>query len=194
MKIYAILEVMMAPIDLYRKMKPFLPVLVPLLFLPLLVLAVKMRQSIVPRASNNADSQTWIVKINPEIIAGIPNGQPVYLSTLLVDSNGQPVPIATSYEWHMSTTASPGTLEPNGNLATFIPLASGSADIIVKATNSMARFWDPRQSLHKQFLRPLRLIGNPALPGSRQTIFISRWGLKTLGNGFSPAGRIRERR
>lgn len=121
-------------------MKPLLPVLILLLFLPLLVLAVRIRQSVVPRASNNADPQSWTVKINPEIIAAVPNGQPVYLSTLLVDSDGQPVPMATSYEWHISANASPGRLEPNGNLATFTPLATGSADLIVKATNINGTF------------------------------------------------------
>ena len=73
------------------------------------------------------------VDIYPEYINLSVNDNGVGLSTLAYDTNNQPVWSGVTYEWGISSSNSIGTLEVNGNIATFLPLNPGRGDLYVIA-------------------------------------------------------------
>ena len=122
------------PGPIKSKIKSLLPVIGLVLILPVIVGAVKLRQLIIPKASN-----TLSVQVSPGAINQSQNpqiGKTVYLSATVVDDMGQPISGST-YSWGLSTNfpISP-KFNFSGPLANFTPTSTGSATLWVLANTS----------------------------------------------------------
>lgn len=107
------------------------------LSLPVFVLAARLPQRLFPRATTPLTPSLATVRIHPGVIdIASASATPVFLSALAYNRLDQPVGSGVTYEWGISSTGSVGTLETNGNLATFYPRLVGRGDLWVIARSA----------------------------------------------------------
>lgn len=116
------------------RLKALAPLLLLLVLLPILVLSIRFRQLLFPRATHTSIPSR--VLISPgQIQTSSPSNPPIYLSAQAVDTSGSDLRTGVTYVWGISSTNSVGDLivQDNTAIATFIAKNTGHGDIWVKA-------------------------------------------------------------
>jgi len=117
-----------------KSLKPLIPLLILVGFLPLGVGAVMLRQSMSGQAAfftRPCSTKIASVRIHPGQASTTVNGLPIYLSALAYDNKGLPIWKGVVYEWGISSSNSIGNLVPDNQTAVFTPANPGSGDIYV---------------------------------------------------------------
>lgn len=119
----------------WSKFKPLLPIVGLAATLPILVAGVQVTQNLLSKATTPPPQVSAKVVIRPEQIISQPSGQPISVSALAYDPQGQPIQQGVTYEWDMSSSSSLGKIESHNDIATYYPTAAtGTGDLQVKAT------------------------------------------------------------
>ncbi len=117
-----------------KNIKPFIPLILLVGFLPVITGAVLYRQYLQSQASPSGKACRVTpdsVRIHPGLVTAAAGSPPVQMSALLYDNQQQPINGDVAYEWGMSSSVTIGNLSPRNKIAAFTPLASGSGDIFV---------------------------------------------------------------
>jgi len=119
-----------------QKKQSFLPLLTVLFVAIILAVAFPKVQTIVSQAAAKKCMPIAKVMLNPGLIDTFTNSPPTNISVLAYDQYNRPVWQGVKYDWGISSINSVGTVKAKHDLASFIPIRAGTADLYVKTTNT----------------------------------------------------------